>query len=194
MRKHINIYCKLRNIDNIFIKCIDAALVRRYRVHRVPVASFWNFPIYPILDSCPVTVQYSFLQMKYRKYWMITWGKSAFVIGQFESSGYYIYIVRFVDLAQRDSWLSGTKHLNNYSGKVSIRPDLPPVIRPMKDELIEVRSKLPRYIKLMSKLKFLPHWPFLELRIDGQTPKRPSISLNAVTTKMLDIEPLLTLR
>ena len=103
-------------------------------------------------------------------------------------------IVRFVDLVQRDSWLSGTKHLKNYSGKVSISPDLPPVIRPMKDELMEVRSKLPRDIKLKSKLKFLPHWPFLELRIDGQTPKRPSISLNAVTTKMLDIEPLLTLR
>ena len=55
-------------------------------------------------------------------------------------------LVRFVDLAQRDSWLSGTKHLNNYSGKVSISPDLPPVFRPMNDELMEVRSKLPRDI------------------------------------------------
>ena len=103
-------------------------------------------------------------------------------------------IVRFVDLAQRDSWLSGTKHLKNYSGKVSISPDLPPFIRPMKDELMEVRSKLPRDFKLKSKLKFLPHWPFVKLRIAGQTPKRLSISLNAVTTKMLDIEPFLTLR
>ena len=60
MRKHINISRKWRNIDNIFIKYIDNALVRRYRVRKVPVASFWNCPIYPILDSCPLTVQYSF--------------------------------------------------------------------------------------------------------------------------------------
>ena len=40
MRKHINIFRKWRNIENIFIKYIDTALVRRYRVRRVPVASF----------------------------------------------------------------------------------------------------------------------------------------------------------
>ena len=101
-------------------------------------------------------------------------------------------IVRFVDLAQRDSWLSGTKHLKNYSSKVSISPDPPAAIQPLKDQLKEVRTKLPTDIKLKSKLKFLPHWTFVELRIDGQVPKRPSISLNAVTTKMFDIEPLHT--
>ena len=87
MRKHINVFRKWRNIENIFIKSIDTALVRQYRVRRVPVASFWNCPIYPILDSCPLTVQYSFWKMKYKIYWMITWGKSAFVIGQLVYSG-----------------------------------------------------------------------------------------------------------
>ena len=104
-------------------------------------------------------------------------------------------IVRFVDLAQRDSWLSGTKHLKNYlRDKVSISPDPPPAIQPLKDQPKEVRTKLPTDIKLKSKLKFLPHWTFVELRIDGQTPKRPSVSLNVVTTKMFDIEPLHTWR
>ena len=32
MRKHIDIFRKWKNIDNIFIKYIDTALVRRYRV------------------------------------------------------------------------------------------------------------------------------------------------------------------
>ena len=103
-------------------------------------------------------------------------------------------ILRFVDLAQRDSWISGTKHLKNYSGKVSISPDLPPVIRPLKDELMEARAKLPTDIKQKSRLKFLPQWPFVELRIQGQSPKRPSSSLGSVTSKMLSIEPLLRLR
>ena len=34
-------------------------------------------------------------------------------------------ILQFVDLAQRDSWISGAKHLKNYSGMVPISPDTP---------------------------------------------------------------------
>ena len=34
--------------------------------------------------------------MKYRIYWMITWGKSAFVIGQLVYSGWYIYIYIYI--------------------------------------------------------------------------------------------------
>ena len=108
MGKHINIFRKRRNIDNIFIKYIDTALVRR--VQRVPEASFWNCPIYPILDSCPLTVQYIFWQMKCRIYWMITWGKSPFVIGQLVYSGLYIYIYIYMCITalcfyQFSSWL-----------------------------------------------------------------------------------------
>ena len=42
MRKHINIFRKWRNIDNIFIKYIETALVRRYHVRKVPVDFFEN--------------------------------------------------------------------------------------------------------------------------------------------------------
>ena len=97
-------------------------------------------------------------------------------------------------MASKLAWISGTKHLKNYSGKVSISPDLPPVIRPLKDELMETRAKLPTDIKQKSRLKFLTQWPFVELRIQGQSPKRPSSSLSSVTSKMLSIEPLLRLR
>ena len=103
-------------------------------------------------------------------------------------------ILRFVDLAQRDSWISGTKHLKNYYGKVSISPDLPPVIRPLKDKLMEARAKLQTDNKQKSRLKFLPQWTIVELRMEGQSPKRPSSSLSSVTSKMLSIEPLLRLR
>ena len=73
-------------------------------MRRVPVASFWNCPIYPILDSCLLTVQYSFWQRKYRIYWMITWGKSAFVIGQSVYSGLYIYIYFYTTAWHLDTY------------------------------------------------------------------------------------------
>ena len=104
-------------------------------------------------------------------------------------------IARFMDLDQRDRWLAGTKHLTNHSGKVSISPDLPPVLRPLEDELMRGRSKLPAQIKPKSRIKFLPQWPFVERKIDGQPPKRSSVNLKlrSVTGKMLNVNPLLVL-
>ena len=80
-------------------------------------------------------------------------------------------IARFMDLAQCDQWLSGTKNLNNYNKKISISPDLPPVLRPAKDELLQERSKLPLQTKIKSRIKFLPHWPFVQLKVEGQAAK-----------------------
>ena len=51
-------------------------------------------------------------------------------------------IIRFLDLSQRDRWLSGSKHLKGYTRKISISQDLPPVLRPLKDSLMLTRSKL----------------------------------------------------
>ena len=94
-----------------------------------------------------------------------------------------------MDLAQRDRWLAGTKHLKNHSGKVSISPDLPPVLRPLKDELMMERSKLPAHIKQKSRIKFLPQWPFVELKTYGQPPKRSSVNLRSVTAQEAQCEP-----
>ena len=106
-------------------------------------------------------------------------------------------IVRFMDFAQRDRWLASTMHLKNHSGKVSISPYLPPVLRPLKDELMKERSNLPAQIKQKSLIEFLSQWPFVKLKIDGQLPKRSSVNLcsvTAVTAKMLNVNPLLVLR
>ena len=41
-------------------------------------------------------------------------------------------IVRFCDLSERNSWLSKTKNLKASPLRVSISPDLPPSLRPLK--------------------------------------------------------------
>ena len=102
-------------------------------------------------------------------------------------------IIRFVDLAQRDRWLSGTKNLKNYSKKVSISPDLPPILRPLKDELMQRRAQLPVQQKQKSRVRFIPQWPFVELRVQGQSPQRPKTDLRSITSKMLEIDSLLQL-
>ena len=43
--------------------------------------------------------------------------------------------VAFVDLEDRNKWLSSARNLKQQDGKVSLTLDLPPVIRPLKNEL-----------------------------------------------------------
>lgn len=96
-------------------------------------------------------------------------------------------IVRFGDLAQRDKWLAGTRKLKDTAGdkKISVSTDLPPVIRPLKDELMLKRSKMDFQMKQKTKLRYLPQFPFVELRAEGQSPIRPSKSLRDVTSEVL---------
>ena len=82
-------------------------------------------------------------------------------------------ILRFLDLAQRDRWLTGTKNLRGHPKKISISTDLPPILRPLKDNLMLLRSKLAPDIKSKFRVRYLPRWPFVELKIEGQAPKNP---------------------
>ena len=50
------------------------------------------------------------------------------------------------------------------------------------------RSKLAPNIKSKSRVRHLPQWPFVELRIDGQSPTRPQETLAGITTKILGFD------
>ena len=96
-------------------------------------------------------------------------------------------IVRFGDLSQRDLWLAGTRKLKDTARghKISVSTDLPPVIRPLKDELMLVRSKMEPALKQKTKLKYLTQFPYVELRAEGRTPIRPTKTLREVTKELL---------
>ena len=98
-------------------------------------------------------------------------------------------IIRFCDLADRDRWLSGTRNLRGSTKKISLSPDIPPAIRPLRDELMKARSELDPTAKAKSKVKYLPHWPFVELRSEGKGPQRPKKTLSEVTASVLGIAP-----
>ena len=103
-------------------------------------------------------------------------------------------IIRFLDLSQRDRWLSDSKHLKGYARKISISQDLPPVLRPLKDSLMLTRSKLAPNVKAKSRVRHLPKWPFIELKIDGQSPKRPEETLTNIIHKVLGFDHLFKIK
>ena len=106
-------------------------------------------------------------------------------------------IVRFVDLSYRDKWLSGARNIQSYieslsppvpNKKISLAIDLPPKIRPLKDSLMKKRKDLPLAKRKKSKLRYLAQWPFVELRVDGETPIRPTESLSDITKSILGLD------
>ena len=99
-------------------------------------------------------------------------------------------IVRFVDLSKRDQWLSGTKHLKGMQD-VSVSPDLPPVLRSMKDELMKTRKSLDPDKKSKAKIRYLPGWPFIELKVGTDDPIHPKTTLASITKQVLGIDPRL---
>ena len=101
-------------------------------------------------------------------------------------------IVRFKDLKKRNDWLASTKNLKgtDYS-EVSIGPDLPPALRPLKKELLNIRRQLPPQEKKKCNIRYLRSWPYVQLCREGQEPIRPTIPVAEIVTKALSIDPLL---
>ena len=99
-------------------------------------------------------------------------------------------ILRFRDLSQRNKWLLGGRKLKNIQDNISICPDLPPVLRPMKTELLQKRKYLPQEKKKNSHIKYLRQWPYVELTIPSSPKVRPSHQVSDIVSNVLGINPL----
>ena len=100
--------------------------------------------------------------------------------------------IRFRDLRDRSRWLSGARNLKNHPGcKVSLSPDLPPVLRPAKKDLLKIRKDLPDGLKFQAGIRYLPHWPYVQLAVPGRDKQSPDITKRGVVEKVLNIDTLL---
>ena len=99
-------------------------------------------------------------------------------------------IVRFNDLADRDKWMAGTQNLKGLDKRYSVCPDLPPVLRKLKDELMLERKQLSPELKNKARVRYVQKWPFVELRIEGRPTQRPKIPKTAITESVIGFDPL----
>ena len=97
-------------------------------------------------------------------------------------------IIRFVDLADRDKWLSNAKLLRHCPDKISISPDISPVLRPLRNEIMDTRRKLPNDLKQKSSVKYLQSWPYMELRVNGTRHSDPAIKKCDIAQKYLNTD------
>ena len=100
-------------------------------------------------------------------------------------------IARFTDLQHRDRWLLGARSLKNSDRRISISPDLPPVVRPLKKELLEKRRALPPEVKSKAHIRYLRQWPYVELSMGkDKDPIRPSSEPRTIVQSFLWATPL----
>ena len=87
-------------------------------------------------------------------------------------------IARFTDLAEREAWLSKARNLSAVDTALNVSPDLPPVLRKLKNELLKTRREMQPVEKRNTRLKYLPHWPYVEVvyKDRSKTPIRPQIT------------------
>ena len=92
-------------------------------------------------------------------------------------------IIRFMDLAQRNEWLGNAKNLRDSKLKVSISPDLHPVLRPLKTDVLQQRKKLPN--NKGSQVRYLPNWPYVYLKMPDTSTKPPRTNQETIVDSLL---------
>lgn len=98
-------------------------------------------------------------------------------------------LIIFVDLADRNRWLHHAKNLKNQKRKFSVNPDLPPLIRDLKGELLKMKQELPAAEKAKASIRYLRQWPYVELRIPGRPSLKPRTPPTAITQRLFGFDP-----
>ena len=99
-----------------------------------------------------------------------------------------IYI-RFTDLQERNDWLSHARNLAGKDSPVSISPDIPPVLRQLKKDLLAQRKDLDLNERRQAGIYFLKQWPFMKLKIKNKPDRLPRISQRVVVEEILGFNP-----
>ena len=98
-------------------------------------------------------------------------------------------IMCFRDLGMRNQWLDNAKKLKDYPETISIGPDLPPVLREIKTELLRKRKNLPPDQKKRANIKYLRQWPYLQLAVGANQPIPHKKKKEAIVAKVLGFCP-----
>ena len=71
--------------------------------------------------------------------------------------------IHFVDLDTRNIWLSKASNLKGTG--MSISPDLPPAVRPIKSDILLQRKNLPIDQRKLAKVKYIKKWPYVYMTV-----------------------------
>ena len=71
--------------------------------------------------------------------------------------------VRFAQLHERNAWMKACSEKLKPEDMISIIPDIPPVLRDVRANLLDRRRSIRTQEHRRAHLKYLPDWPFMRL-------------------------------
>ena len=99
-------------------------------------------------------------------------------------------IMRFRDFVMRNLWLSNARFLRGRVDDISISPDLPPVLRSLKTELLQKRKTLAPEEKKRAHIKYLREWPYVELAVGKDRKVQSNVTKETLVKSILGFSPL----
>lgn len=93
-------------------------------------------------------------------------------------------IVKFSNLTSKNIWMAETKKLKG--NRISISQDLPPILKPLKSELLGFRKMLNPEQKPKTKLIYSKSWPYLSLKLADGTLHKPRFGLDDLLKRFFD--------
>ena len=92
-------------------------------------------------------------------------------------------LAKFVNLDDRNDWISNAKHLKNSNLNVSLSPDLPPALQPLKTDIMKQRKAVLSEGRVPVKVKY----PYISLSVKGKPTITPTISKKTIISKYLGL-------
>ena len=103
-------------------------------------------------------------------------------------------IVQFNDLSKRNMWLANAKNLRGRANHNSISPDVPPVLRPMKKDLLQKRKDLPPEDKRRSYIRYHRQWPYMDLAVGNNRFVKSDVRKDTIIQSVLGVNPMLSIQ
>ena len=103
-------------------------------------------------------------------------------------------IVRFNDLSKRNMWLANAKNLRGRANHISMSPDVPPVLRPMKKDLLQKRKDLPPEDKRRSYIRYHRQWPYMDLAVGNNRFVKSDVRKDTIIQSVLGVNAMLSIQ
>jgi hypothetical protein len=92
-------------------------------------------------------------------------------------------IIKFLNLADKEQWLSSATKLKNSAMKISICQDTPPILTDLKLKILKHRKTLTDEIKSKTKVHYHKTWPYITMKMPDGSFYDPKYSVDDLLRK-----------
>ena len=91
-------------------------------------------------------------------------------------------VIKFSNLNDKSAWLQNAKNLRDSPKGITLSPDIPQALKPLKSEILKQRKSLPPTERAQARIRYHKCWPYISLHHNDNI-YRPQITLSDIVKK-----------